>query len=505
MAKDFSGNRIFKNSILLYVRMLFTMWLNLYATRLVLRNLGVEDMGVYGVVGSIVGLVGVFTGGITDAVQRFITFEFGRDGGCPNKVFNSSLNVIFLLALVVLLVLEVGGNWMLYHHVKIPADSMQSAVWVFQLSVLTCVVNLISVPYNALIIAHEKMGAFALISVLQVFLSCAAAYGLTCFDANRLLIYGILMAIVSIAIRIIYQAYCRLKFPESKFRLYFDKQTIVEISKFTGISSASNGLQILYTQGIIFVINWIFGVGLNAVYSIATQLKNSVMSFGLNILKALAPQIIKTYASGDLELHKRLVYSGSKMEAFMVYFIMLPFLCKTEYIMTLWLGIVPEHTVIFVRCTIFTSLVYAIFEPIKVSVLSTNKIMRFMLIPDAFYLLGLPLSYAVGLYTKSPGWMIMATVIVDFLICLVRVYYAVQVSPIRYRELWMFVVWPCILSGLVGGICAFYLGRVFHNSLGELLLYLFLNSVALTGVIYCLGLSKAEKGVVRNMIKKMKR
>ena len=267
MSDNFNKNRIIKNSLLLYVRMLFTMWLNLWTTRLVLANLGVEDMGVYGVVGSIVGLATVFTGGVTNAVQRFITFESGKTDGNTNLVFCTSLNVIFLLSVVVFILLESVGVYMLYYSVNIPANSMNAASWVLQLSILTCVVNLISIPYNALVIAHERMNAFAVISILQVVLTFCAVYTLSWFD-NRLLVYGIMMATVSIIIRIFYQIYCHYKFDESRYHFIIDKEQLKQLGKFTGVSTASGAIQIVSSQGIIFVINWTFGVAINAVYNI---------------------------------------------------------------------------------------------------------------------------------------------------------------------------------------------------------------------------------------------
>ena len=259
------------------------MWINLYATRLVLQNLGVEDMGVYGVVGSIVSLFTVFTSGITSAVQRFITFELGLKNGQPNKVFCSSLNVIFILSALMLLLLEIGGLWMLYHKVNIPETSRAASFWVFQLSVLTCIVNTISIPYNALIIAHEKMNAFAIISIIQVTLNFLAAYCISLFDDNRLLIYAILLASVSMLIRLLYQIYCHRKFSEARYHLNIDWTTVKQIGKFTGVSTVSSGLQVISSQGIVFIINLTFGVTINAVYTIALQLKNAILSFSLKV------------------------------------------------------------------------------------------------------------------------------------------------------------------------------------------------------------------------------
>ena len=265
MSGNFNKNRILKNSLLLYVRMLFTMWINLYATRLVLQNLGVEDMGVYGVVGSIVSLFTVFTSGVTSAVQRFITFELGLKDGQPNKVFCSSLNVIFILSAFMLLLLEVGGLWILYHKINIPEASRAASFWVFQLSALTCIVNTISIPYNALIIAHEKMNAFAIISIVQVILNFAAAYFISFFTNERLLIYAIMLAAASIIVRLLYQIYCHRKFEEARYHWGIDKNTIKQIGKFTGVSTTSSLLQVSATYGINIVINILFGVTINAV------------------------------------------------------------------------------------------------------------------------------------------------------------------------------------------------------------------------------------------------
>ena len=254
MSENFSKERILKNSLLLYVRMLFTMWLNLYATRLTLANLGIEDMGVYGVIGSIVSLFTVFTGGTTSAVQRFITFELGLENGQPNKIFCSSLNVIFILSGIMLVLLEVGGLWMLEYKVNIPEASRDASLWVFQLSVLTCLVNMISIPYNALIIAHEKMDAFAFISIAQVVLNFLAAYCLSLFENNRLLIYAALLAVASISIRLLYQIYCHRKFVEAHYHLGVDWNTVKQIGKFTGVSTVSGGMQIISSQGIVVSI-----------------------------------------------------------------------------------------------------------------------------------------------------------------------------------------------------------------------------------------------------------
>lgn len=500
MPDNFNKNRILKNSLLLYVRMLFTMWINLYATRLVLQNLGVEDMGVYGVVGSIVSLFTVFTSGITSAVQRFITFELGLKNGQPNKVFCSSLNVIFILSALMLLLLEVGGLWMLYNKVNIPEASRAASFWVFQLSVLTCIINTISIPYNALIIAHEKMDAFAIISIVQVILNFFAAYCISLFNNNRLLIYAILLASVSIFVRALYQIYCHRKFTEASYYFSIDWTTIKQIGKFTGVSTASGGLQVLSSQGIVFIINLTFGVTINAVYTIALQLKNAILSFSLNILKAISPQITKTYANGEMEIHKKLVYSGSKLEVYFIYLIMIPFLFRTEYILKLWLGEVPQYLVIFTQCLVFVSLMYAAFEPIRIAVFATNNISKFMLIPDTINILTLPLCFLAGKYSHNPTIFIQVVLLCEVIIFFIRVYYAINVSFITIKDMLKEILFPCIKVGVLSILTCFFISSVIKNqNFISLFFILVINSIFLLLIVYFVGLSYNEKKQIYNI------
>ena len=503
MSDNFNKNRIIKNSLLLYVRMLFTMWINLYATRLVLQNLGVEDMGVYGVVGSIVSIFSVFTGGITSAVQRFITFEAGLKEGNVNKVFCSSLNVIFILAGILLVVLESAGLWFFYNKINIPEASREAAFWVFQFSILTCLINLLSIPYNALIIAHEKMNAFAGISIIQVILNCASAYLISFFD-NRLLWYALFMLLASFTVRLTYQIYCRRKFPESKYHYGIDKTLLKEIGKYTGVSTTSSILQMISGQGITLVINWTFGVTLNAVYNIALQLKNSILSFAMNLFKAIAPQITKTYANGELEHYKKLVYTGSKLEIFLIYFIMIPFLFRTEYIMKLWLGSsLPPYTVEFAQCIVFISLLYAAFEPIRTAILATNKIRNFMLIPESFYLLVLPISYLSYHINQDARLLIISIVGMDILTSCLRVYLASKVSILQNKDIVKLILIPALSVGVISYIGCYFLNLIYSNNITGLCILLITNSLLLFIIIYLIGLSKAEKKIINKIIYKM--
>lgn len=500
MSDNLNKKKIIKNSVLLYVRMLFTMWINLYTTRLVLANLGVNDMGIYGVVGSIVSIFSIFTGGVTNTVQRFITYELGREKGEINKVFCSCLNLIILLSIVILVLLETIGLWFLYNKINIPPSRIGDTFLVFQFSVIACIINMLSIPYNALIIAHEKMDVFALISVIQVILSCGVAYCLSYIGGDCLVSYAALMALVSLLIRIMYQLYCHFKFKESHYNLIIDKLSLKQIGNFAGIATMSGILEAIYNQGVVFIINWNFGVALNAVYGIALQLKNSVLSFSFNIFKAISPQITKTYANGDFVSHCKLVYSGSKMEIYMIYLIMMPFLCRAEYIIKLWLGEVPENMVIFSKVIIFVSLIYALFEPIRSSVLASNKISKFMLIPNIYNIAFLIPCYYLSFLFNYPLVLLLSILVIEVLICFIRIYYALKVTPLTLKPIMAGVVFPTILVAVINSIFCYYTSLVLPDNLLGLIILLFVNTIALSILIYFIGINRVERIIVNKMI-----
>lgn len=503
MSENFSKERILKNSLLLYVRMLFTMWLNLYATRLTLANLGIEDMGVYGVIGSIVSLFTVFTGGITSAVQRFITFELGLENGQPNKVFCSSLNVIFILSGIMLVLLEVGGLWMLEYKVNIPESSRDASFWVFQLSVLTCIVNTISIPYNALIIAHEKMDAFAIISIVQVVLNFLAAYCLSLFENNRLLIYAILLATVSFFIRLLYQLYCHRKFTEAHYHFGIDWNTVKQIGKFTGVTTVSGMIDVITSQGLVFVINLIFGVTINAVYSIALQLKNSIWSFAMNVQRAIAPQITKTYANKEIDSHKKLIYSGSKLEIYLILLIIIPFLFRTHAIMALWLGNVPEHMVTFAQSIVFVTLFHVAMGPMHEAVLATNNISKYLIIPNSFYLIAIPIGYVIGKYTNSPDFFIIITVIINIASILMRLIYIRKVTCLKIRSILEKIFLPSIIIAGCSTLFCYIYTSFLGESFIDILTLIALNGISLLIVIPLVGLTRQERDQMQNLIHKI--
>lgn len=379
---DISSNsrRIAKNTLLLYMRTLFIMFVTLYTSRVVLNTLGVEDYGVYNVVGGVVAMFSVVSGSLSSSISRFITYELGHgDYERLNRIFSTSVNIQVGISLIVFVLAETFGVWFLNTNMNIPAERMTAANWVLQCSLLVFMINLISVPYNACIIAHEKMSAFAYISILETILKLIVVYMLLISPYDKLATYSVLLVVVALVIRMVYGQYCRLNFKESRYRYICDWALIREMTGFAGWSFFGNGAYILNTQGLDLLINIFFGVTLNAARGIATQVQNAVMQFVNNFTVAVNPQIMKSYASGNMTYMFNLVCSSSKFSFFLLLIFVVPIICDAGYILKLWLHTIPLYAPEFLKLALIGALTNVLGVPMQICVSATGKIKTYQL------------------------------------------------------------------------------------------------------------------------------
>ena len=328
---DASSNnkRIAKNTLLLYVRTLFIMLVTLYTSRVVLNTLGVTDYGIYNVVGGVVMMFSVISGSLSSSISRFITYELGHgDFDRLKRIFSTSINIQIGISLVILVLAELFGVWFLNTKMNIPAERLSAANWVLQCSLLSFIINLISVPYNACIIAHERMSAFAYISILEAVLKLAVVYMLLVSPYDKLVTYAILLVIVALLIRLTYGQYCRRHFEESRYQFVYDKPLVKEMTSFAGWSFFGNSAYMLNVQGVDMLINIFFGVTLNAARGVATQVQNAVMQFVNNFAVAVNPQITKSYAAGEREYMNKLVCRGARFSYFLLLIFVVPLVCE---------------------------------------------------------------------------------------------------------------------------------------------------------------------------------
>lgn len=497
------NNLIVKNSILLFVRMLFTMWLNLYATRIVLEQLGTSDYGVYGLVASVVAMFTMLNSGIVKTVQRFITIEIAKSDGNANKMFCTLLNSTLLFAIILFIILEFLGQWFLDNKMNIPTESRDAAFWVYQFSIITALMTLISNPYNALIIAHERMNVFAYMSILQIILNFLSASSLILIASNKLFWYGFLIMSVSVLIRISYQIYCRLSFPESKYHFFIEMGQIIEVTRFAGWSVVDGGLTTLTWNGIVWIINIFFGTSINAVYSIAMQVKYAVLGFAQNIQKAIDPQITKTYANGNFERHQKLIYMGGKMEVLLIFVIVIPLFANTDIILRLWLNYVPEYLVSYTRLTIFMSTFLAGFEVSRTAVTAAGNIRNYVLMPNLLFVIQLPVAYFMATITDSPFYVMLVITIIDVLVYLFRLYLGAKVSKYTFAKFVYRVYMPCVTIGLICYFVVYYSTIYIQNPFVSITMSIILSCAIIPPAAYSIC-SNEERQLINKMARSIK-
>lgn len=382
--KSEKSKRLIKNTVLLYLRTFFTLIIGLYTSRVVLDTLGVVDYGIYNVVGGIVIMFSLISASLSNSISRFITFELGKkDIRKLGIVFSTSLNIQLILSVIILLLAEILGVWFLNVHMNIPAERMYAANWVLQCSLFTFILGLISVPYNALIIAHEHMKTFAYISLIEVILKLLAVFMLRDIAYDKLIIYALFLAVIALIIRIIYGCYCHRNFPESTYHLVFDRNILKEMSSFAGWYLFGTCPYVFNNQGINIITNIFFSVGINAARGIANQVDTAVKQFVNNFTTALNPQIIKSYAEGDKKYAFQLVCRGAKYSYFLMLFFAIPCILEAGTILGLWLKEVPEGTVTFMQLAIFVSLADTPGAPLSTLALSTGNIKRYYIVIGA--------------------------------------------------------------------------------------------------------------------------
>ena len=389
-----NNKRIMKNTLALYVRMILMMAVSLFTSRVILDTLGVEDYGTYNVVGGIIAMFSAFSGMFSGAISRFLTYELGKSGSSRlNEVFSTSVTIQLGIATVFIIVGEILGLYFLNYQLVIPEDRMVAANWVLQCSIVTFSVNLISVPYNAAIIAHEKMSAFAYISIFEVTMKLLIAYTLYVSPIDKLISYAILLMLLSVTVRLVYGSYCKRHFSECHYRFKYDKTLLKEMSGFAGWNFIGSGAYILNTQGLNVLINMFFGVTLNAARGIANQVDGAIMQLVNNFMTAVKPQITKSIAAGDYSYMESLVCRGSKFGYFLMLLFFVPIYVETPQILSLWLKTVPDYTVAFVRLAMIASMIDLLGTTISTMVIATGKVKEYYIVIGLFGLLVFPITY----------------------------------------------------------------------------------------------------------------
>ena len=497
-----NNKRIAKNTLLLYFRMLFMMLVSLYTSRVVLNTLGVVDFGINNVVGGVITMLGFLTGSLGAASSRYITFDLGKgDMGVMKRTFGNIKSIHYILAGVILLVGETLGLWFMSTQLQIPAERETAAFWVYQFSILSAMIAVISVPYNSTIIAHEKMSAFAYVSLLEVTLKLLVVYLLWISPIDKLIAYALLLVVVAVLIRLVYGFYCKRHFYEATYHFVIDKALTKEMTSFAGWNFFTNTCYIFNTQGVNLLINSFFGLTLNAARGIATQVDTAIMQFVNNFMTALNPQITKSYAAGEYENMNNLICRGAKFSFYLVLLFTLPVYLETEYILRLWLKIVPDNTVVFLRLTMIGSMVSMLGNTGYVACMATGNIKRYVLILTTIGCLVFPLTwlaFSFGLPAESAYF---AFVLVYLGVDIIRLFLMKQM--LNFTP-WMFVknvVFPISIVTLFAFVVPTWLHFQMEAGFVRLIVVIIASSLSSVFCIEMFGLSSDERYFINSKVK----
>ena len=498
-----NNKRIAKNTLMLYGRMLFGMFVSLYTSRVVLNTLGVEDYGIYNVVGGFVVMFSLISSSLSSSVSRFLTFELGKgDMEKLKQVFSTSLLIHIGLALVVFVIAESVGVWFVNNAMVIPEGRLYAANWIFQTSVFSFMLGLFMVTYNATIVAHECMKAFAYIGILDVVLRlCVILFiAYNHLDYDKLIVYSILLVFISLFLQSIYYYYCKKHFQEVSFRFSLDKELVREMTCYAGWNFFGNSAYILNTQGVNILINMFFGVIANGARGIADQVNGAINAFVGNFTTAMNPQIIKSFASGDLKYMHNLICSGAKMAFFLSFFLSLPILCETESILALWLNNVPEYSVVFTRLTIASSLTTVIGGTLVTGMAASGNIKRYQLIITSVGFLVFPLTWLAfkqGYPVSSAYWIFF---IIYFILIFLRIYLVKDLIKINSSRYIKDVILRCMVVVVLSFVLPISLVLSCAPSIYRLILTVLLSFFSTGLLVYFIGLCRSERMYVNFVV-----
>ena len=493
-SKITKNKRIAKNTLLLYVRMLFLMIVHLYTSRVVLQVLGIEDYGVYNAVAGFIALFSMVSNSISAAISRYITFVLGTGNQEKlQKVFCTALIIQITIALIVVALVEIVGVWFLNTHMTIPDNRIFAANWVLQLTLLTFVFNLWSTPYNAAIIAHEKMSAFAYIGIFDGCAKLSVAFLIWVSPIDNLIFYTLLMSLIALATRILYTLYCKHNFRECHFKWVLDKGLFKEMFGFAGWNFIGCMSGVLLGQGINLLYNVYLGPVVNAARGLASQVQAAVGQFTSNFFVAVQPQITKTFASNQLNEAHALVIRSSRLGFLLMMALVIPIVSETDFILGLWLKEIPAHTASFIQIILLDGLFCSFSEPLIKMMLATGKIKKYQIVVGSANLLNFPVAWIVLYFSGNPEFTQMTLWFFSFVSLMLRLYMLKEMTNFPVAKFMINSVSRCVGIFIVCILPALIFSFIMEDGLVRFFLNIIISEVLIFSVVYSFGLNRGER------------
>ena len=493
------NKRIAKNTLMLYMRMILIMAVTLYTSRVILEALGESDYGIYNVVGGVVAMFSILSSPLSNAITRYLTFELGVGNQKKlSTIFSTSINIQVLLSILIIVICEVIGIWFINEKMTIPTERISAATFVLHFSLLTFIFNLISVPYNASILSHEKMGVFAFIGIFDASLRLVIALLIRRSSYDKLVLYALLLFISALCMLLLYYIYCRTHFEETKYRLEINKRLFKEMASFAGWNAFGHFTGTLNNQGINLLVNLFFGLKVNASRAIADQVNNAFIQLVNNFTQAINPQITKSYAQGNIEYMTKLTNKGSKFSFFILLIFFVPFFLETDTVLSIWLVRVPENTSIFVRLILIGAMMLVMGSTHYYAIMATGKIKKYTLQISLLSASIFPISWLL-FYLGAPAYSAYVVfAIVYFLQDFIRLLTLKRLISFSisnyYKKYFSRILLVTLLAFTVPLL--FYLNMT--PSIKRLIVIIIVSVIWVCLMIYIVGLDKSERVFIKN-------
>lgn len=492
-----NSKRIAKNTFILFLRMILVMGISLYTSRIILEALGVNDYGLYNVVAGFISILSYITASLSGTTSRYITFALGKQNKKElDTIFTTTIVLHIYLCIIVFLLSETVGLWFVANKLTIPPKSYNTALWVYHISIITTVFSIIKIPYDALVIAHEDMKAFAYVSIIETFIKLGIAIIISYTPFNRLIFYALLLFIVQFIITIIFFFYCRTKYPESRAKLHLDKKLTKEIAEYSSWCVLGQVAVAGYTQGINILLNMFFGTVVNAARGIAVQVQGAVYQLCNNFQMALNPQITKSYASGNIHYLHSLVNYSSKLSFYLMLLLITPIILNCKYILNLWLVSPPEYTVQFTKITLIISTLSTLKNPILAAIHATGNIKKVQIVEGLCLLTIVPISYFFLKTTNTqPLLVFVIYLIIEVLTQMIRIKMilpkiGMDIGDYVYNSIYpiikvsIFIILPLLIIDVQDNFLFLILSSF---------IYTLFNSI----IIFYLGLTQKERSIIK--------
>ncbi|WP_367278093.1 lipopolysaccharide biosynthesis protein [uncultured Algibacter sp.] len=483
------------------------MGVSLYTSRVVLIALGVEDYGIYSIVGGIVSMFAFFNMAMSSATQRYLAFDLGRnDIERLTKTFNAAVNIHIIIAVIVFILTETIGLWFVNYKLNVPVERMNAINWVYQFSIFTFLFGIIQVPYNALIIAHERMNIYAYMSIVEVLLKLLIVFLLLYINTDKLILYGFLIFVISVIIRSCYKLYCKRNFKESVYQYYFDKKLYKELITYSGWNMFGNIASIARGQGCNLLLNMFFGPIANAAYGITLTVQGAVLTFVGNFQTAMNPQIIKTYANGEINKTFNFMFKSAKFSFFAMLILVLPIIFNLDYILNLWLVKVPKFAYSFIFLSFIKILIDSISNPIMTGIQATGNIKWYQIIVGGLIFLNLPFSYLALFLTNRPEWVFLISIFISIVSFGARLKFLEKLMHLNIMVFLKKVLFPILIVITITLPIVLFLHKFIK--LNETLFVFFINSSIIFFItiliIYGFGINKEERKWLKNIYNNLK-